>query len=115
MKRCRIISVITCLAILTVAADWPQWLGPNRDGTSVEIVKPWTETPSIVWRVPVGEGHSSPVVSNGRVILHHKVPSKDEEQISVFDAATGKKIEEFTHSRVPYRGQFGAGPRATPI
>src|SRR5215471_13338934 len=78
MKFLRPIFVLVLASIPLQAADWPQWLGPNRDGSSVEIVKPWTESPKVLWRVPVGEGHSSPIVADGKVILHHKVAGKDE-------------------------------------
>ena len=56
-----------CFAAASAAGDWPQWLGPNRDGTSTEIVKPWTGEPKVLWRAKVGDGHSSPIVANGVV------------------------------------------------
>jgi outer membrane protein assembly factor BamB len=114
MKLLQLAVTLACFALHARAADWPQWLGPNRDGSSVEIIKPWTDAPAVIWRVPVGEGHSSPVVAGGKVVLHHKVADNDEEQLSIFDAATGKTIDSFAYSRSPYRGQFGSGPRATP-
>ena len=56
----------------SVAADWPQFRGPNRDGN-------WNETGilesfpkegvKIRWRHPVGGGFSSPVVARGRVFV----------------------------------------------
>src|SRR5581483_4392102 len=48
---------------LASAGDWPQWLGPNRDGASTEKVEPWKEKPRALWTVPTGEGYSVPVVS----------------------------------------------------
>ncbi len=107
-----------CLTLMTFAAaasasDWPQWLGPNRDGTSPEIVSPWTKAPKVLWRVSVGEGHSSPVVRENRVYLHFKTPDKDEEQITAYDAATGHQVATYSYSRSPFTSPFGAGPRAT--
>lgn len=101
-------------AMISSAADWPQWLGPNRDGTSSAKIAPWTTAPSVVWRVPVGEGHSSPVVAHGKVYLHDRVAGKEEERITVFNAKTGEREQEHVHPRVPYTGQFGSGPRGTP-
>ena len=49
----------------TFAEDWPQWLGPKRDGASTETIKPWKGELKVLWRKPVGPGHSSPVVANG--------------------------------------------------
>ncbi len=114
MKYLRSILVLAVISIPVTAADWPQWLGPNRDGTSNEIIAPWAEAPKVVWRIPIGEGHSSPVVAGGKVYLHDRVTGKEEERIIIYDAGTGAKEQEFIHKRVPYTGQFGSGPRATP-
>jgi len=55
------------------AGHWPQWRGPKGLGVSSETNLPevWTSnSENIRWksRIP-GKGNSSPVVSNGRVIL----------------------------------------------
>ncbi len=75
-------SILGCLLLASVATagDWPQWLGPNRDAASMEKVRPWKAAPKVVWRQPVGEGNSSPVVAGGRVFIHAKVKDKDEEE-----------------------------------
>jgi outer membrane protein assembly factor BamB len=108
--------VTLTLANLASAGDWPQWLGPNRDGVSPEVVKPWTGDPKVLWRVPVGDGHSSPIVAKGKVYLHSRVPGRDEEQLQQFDAVTGKP-GGFTavHARAAFTTPFGTGPRATPL
>lgn len=96
------------------AGDWPQWLGPNRDGISAEIVQPWTASPRVLWRQPVGEGNSSPVVAEGRVFIHEKTKDKDEETVRAFDAASGKERWKSAYPRNAFRSLFGNGPRATP-
>src|SRR5262245_26793477 len=53
-----VLTLLICTSVAT-AADWPQWLGPSRDGASAEVVKAWTAPPTVVWRAAVGEGHSS--------------------------------------------------------
>ena len=35
-----------------VAADWPGWLGPQRDSASPEKVAPWKEAPKVLWKLP---------------------------------------------------------------
>lgn len=113
--RYRIASLVLLSSALgATAGDWPQWLGPNRDGTTADAVKPWTDKLSVAWRVPVGEGHSSPVVADGKVYLHFRVAGKDEERLVAFDAATGKEVKDAPHARKAFKGAFGAGPRATP-
>jgi outer membrane protein assembly factor BamB len=95
--------------------NWPQWLGPDRNGVTPEVVKPWKSGLKELWRAQVGEGHSSPVVSGNRVFLHSKVAGKDEEQLTIFDAITGKEIGTSVQPRKPFSSVFGLGPRATPI
>src|SRR5437870_2821196 len=82
-RRSDPMRLLPCLAALLLsvpafAADWPQWLGPNRDGSSPEVVKPWKGDPKVVWRAAVGEGHSSPVVAAGRVYVHFRTNDKNE-------------------------------------
>jgi outer membrane protein assembly factor BamB len=97
------------------AEDWPQFLGPRRDNTSKEIVSPWTDEPRVIWRVPVGEGHSSPVVAGGFVFLHDKAPDRDAERLSAFDPADGKLLAHIEQPRDAFSSVFGVGPRATPV
>src|SRR5882724_5405080 len=74
------------------AEDWPQWLGPRRDGSSAEKVTAWKGPLKVLWTKPVGEGHSSPVVADGKVFLHTKVKDKNEEQLTAFDALKGEVL-----------------------
>ncbi|HEY1381252.1 MAG TPA: PQQ-binding-like beta-propeller repeat protein [Gemmataceae bacterium] len=112
---------LTCLTLALLAAatapagDWPQWLGPNRDGASAEVVKPWTDAPKILWRTAVGSGHSSPIVAGGRVYLHSKAAGKDAERLVAYDVADGKEVAAADMARDPFASPFGAGPRATPV
>jgi outer membrane protein assembly factor BamB len=95
------------------AADWPQWLGPERNGHSTEAVPAWKEPPRVLWRQPVGEGHSSPVVAGGRVYLLAKVKDKNEEELLAFQAADGKPLFRTAYPRGEFQSIFGNGPRAT--
>ena len=104
-------------ATLTFAAradDWPQWLGPNRNGISKEIVKPWKGQPKVLWQADVGEGHSSPILAKGHVYVLDKVAEKDQERLTAWTADTGKQVGSMSHDRVPFASMFGTGPRATP-
>jgi outer membrane protein assembly factor BamB len=97
------------------SADWPGWLGPTRDGASPETVRPWQGKPPILWRVPAGEGHSSPVVADGKVLVFSKVKDQEAEELTCLDAATGKKLWSTPDPRPLFTNQFGNGPRATPL
>src|SRR5437762_27555 len=121
------VSLVPLLALATLAnaapapkaadappADWPQWLGPTRDGSIPEKVAPWTGDLKVLWRMPVGEGNSSPVVVNGLVYLHTKVKDKDVERVQAFDAKTGTVKWTQEYEKTPFKPLFGEGPRATP-
>lgn len=99
---------------LAFAGDWPQWLGPERNGASPEKVAPWKTDPKRLWSAPVGEGHSAPVVANGRVFLFSKVKGKEEEELQAFDAVKGTKLWSKSYPRAAFNNQFGNGPRGTP-
>jgi len=100
---------------VALAEDWPGWLGPRRDGTSTEKVKPWKGDLKVVWREPVGPGHSSPVVAGGLVFLHTKVKDKEGEEVTAYDAKTGKKQWANNYPRTKFFSPFGTGPQATPV
>jgi outer membrane protein assembly factor BamB len=114
MPRTRSLLVLLACAPWAPAADWPQWLGPTRDAASPEKVAAWKGDPKVLWRQPVGEGNSSPVVAGGRVFLHSKVKDKDEEEVLVLDAKDGKEVWRKTYPRAAFKSDYGNGPRATP-
>ena len=98
------------------AQDWPQFLGPTRNGKYVgndlTAVLP-KAGPPMVWKKTIGQGFSGPVVAEGKLILFHRVG--DKETVECLDAATGKEIWRFDYA-TRYRDDFGfdEGPRSTP-
>ncbi|MFO0926901.1 MAG: PQQ-binding-like beta-propeller repeat protein [Gemmataceae bacterium] len=109
------LTVLVMLASFGRSADWPGWLGPKRDGTSTEKVTAWTGDLPVVWRVPVGPGHSSPVVAGGVVYLHTKAKDREAEEVTAYDAATGKVRWATSYPREKFATLFGTGPQATPV
>lgn len=115
MPRFLAASALTLALALTLrAGDWPQFLGPNRDGTSPEKVAPWTGELKPAWTAPVGDAHSSPVVADGVVYAFYQPKEKDADALAAFDAQTGKRLWEKSYDRAAYSPPFGAGPRSTP-
>lgn len=110
----RTLVVLLLCAPLAPAEDWPHWLGPNRDGSSPEKVAPWKKAPRVVWRHPVGEGFSAPIIAGGRVFVHALVKDKEEEEVLALDARTGKQLWRASYARAPFQSVIGNGPRATP-
>lgn len=98
------------------AQDWPQFLGPTRNGATTvsNLATNWgKEGPRIVWRQSVSEGFSGPVVSGGRLIQFQRVG--DKEVVLCLDAATGVSQWEGNYAAT-YEDEMGIenGPRATP-
>lgn len=57
--------------LVTAAADWPQFRGPNGQGVAEgeSIPVPAGPDTNLVWKTGVPPGHSSPIVWGGRVFL----------------------------------------------
>ena len=96
--------------------DWPQILGPGRDGVirDQQIAGQWpTDGPPILWHKTVGEGFAGPAVVGGRLILFHRVG--DEEAVEALDSGSGESLWRTAYS-TSYRDDFGfdEGPRAVP-
>ena len=102
------------LALTLTAADWPQFLGPNRDNTSPEKVVAWSGELKASWKQPVGDAHSSPVVADGVVYALYQPKGKNADTLAAFDATTGKRLWEKSYDREEFKPLFGAGPRSTP-
>jgi outer membrane protein assembly factor BamB len=113
------LSLLTahCSLFTVHAADWPQFLGPNRNCTSSEtgLLTSWPKDgPPKLWEKKVGEGYSGPVVTGDRLILFHRVG--DKETVDCLDAPTGKERWHFDYA-TSYRDALGKGngPRSTPL
>ena len=104
----------TILLADSTAADWPQFLGANRDSSSPEKVAAWKGKPKELWSRSVGEAHSSPVVAKGVVYAFYKVAKKDADALAAFDAKTGDLLWEQSYDRAKFQPLFGEGPRGTP-
>src|SRR5262249_27953516 len=115
MHRFLSLLVLLLIGSVAVADDWPQWLGPNRDATSTEKVLAWKNDPKLLWKQPVAEGFSSPVVADGRLFIHAHVKDKEEEELVALDAKTGKELWKKTYKRAAFQSMLGNGPRATPV
>jgi outer membrane protein assembly factor BamB len=110
----RSLGILIMLAGCIQAADWPQWLGPKRDGSTPEKVAAWNAPLKVLWRQPAGEGNSGPVVADGRVFLHTKMKGELKEQLAAYDSATGMPLWQRQYDRPELKTLYGNGPRGTP-
>src|SRR4026207_2173445 len=76
LSPCRLLAHVPGFLLFGVLAlhaeDWPQWLGPQRDGVWREngiIEKFPTDGLKVRWRVPIGSGYSGPAVAKGCVFV----------------------------------------------
>jgi len=130
MTRCLLFFAVVLATSLASAADWPQWMGPQRDDV-------WNETgiidefpaggPKVLWRKPVHGGFAGPAVAGGKVYVtdYEKATGDDKpaptkrndlqgkERVICFDAKTGNELWKHQYD-CNYSISYPAGPRCTP-
>lgn len=112
------------------ADDWPQWMGPGRDGFWREtgLIEKFPEGgPKILWRAPLHGGYAGPAVVAGRVFINDFVckeapgtnnpGTRDKlsgtERLLCLDARTGEELWKI-ESKADYNISYACGPRVTP-
>lgn len=115
----QLVVILTAVNLATLSAQWPQWRGPSRDGVvaPANVPSAWPAKPALKWTQKVGEGYSTPVVSNGRIFVHSR--QDPEEVVTALDLATGKPVwtakyqSSFTKNK--YANEMSKGPFSTPL
>jgi len=106
------------LPAAAIAGDWPQILGPARNGKAAadeRLAEAWPATgPRQLWRKDVGAGVAGLAVVGDRGYLFHRLG--DREVLEAIDAATGETAWSDGHatSFVPQVGG-GDGPLCPPL
>lgn len=118
-------------AIPALADDWPQWMGPKRDGVWREsgiLAKFPADGPKVLWREKVAGGYAGPAVAAGRVYVHDFLTNADTRKVSnpaarpkidgrerllCLDAKSGKLLWKHEYP-CTYKISYPAGPRCTP-
>jgi outer membrane protein assembly factor BamB len=127
-----IVAVLGFAVSATRADDWPQWLGPQRDGVWREkgILDKFPEGgPKIRWKDDIGGGYASPAVVDGKVFVHDRITAKGAklptnafdqktavpgvERILCLNEADGKELWRKDYE-VTYQLSYANGPRCTP-
>ena len=99
------------------AGDWPQILGPQRNGIAVgeTITDSFPEGgPRTVWQREVGSGFAGVAVSAGKAVLFHRLGNA--EVVEALDAQTGQRLWSARY-RASYIPSYTSdnGPRAVPL
>lgn len=127
-----LVAFLSLSAPFLPADEWPQWLGPQRDGV-------WRETgilrqfpaggPKVRWRTPLHPGYSGPAVVGDRVYVMDRVPTgggsaptnamarastPSQERVVCLNEADGRMRWEYAYD-CRYTVSYPAGPRVTPV
>lgn len=111
------LTISVVLGAAAQAGDWPQILGPNRDGAAVgeKLIPKWPQDgPLEIWSDKVGEGFAGVAVKNGVLILFHR--TGDSEVVEARDALTGK-VRWSVKFGCDYQSGMSSdnGPRCVPV
>ena len=122
--------MVVCFAALSLADDWPQWMGPKRDNVWREtgLLEKFPESgPKVVWRSPVAGGYAGPAVVGERLYVTDYVTQDDvkvenferkestgTERVLCLDATTGDELWKHEYP-VKYTISYPSGPRCTPV
>jgi outer membrane protein assembly factor BamB len=111
-----LLSLVVLLSpALALAADWPQWRGPERDGVSKEtgLLKKWPAGgPPLEWSLAdIGAGYTAPAVAGGKLFITGADAKAD--RLYCLTAATGNRVWEIELGP-RFTNGWGDGPRATP-
>ncbi|HLJ97130.1 MAG TPA: PQQ-binding-like beta-propeller repeat protein [Gemmataceae bacterium] len=118
MRTLLILTVSVCAATMpTLAADWPQWRGPDRTDRSTEtgLLKTWPQSgPPLIWTyAEAGVGYSGPAIVGDRL---YAMGAEDQtEYVYALDigSRTPKKVWSAAVGPI-YQEGHGDGPRGTP-
>ncbi|HEY7545586.1 MAG TPA: PQQ-binding-like beta-propeller repeat protein, partial [Blastocatellia bacterium] len=120
MLRIKIVAMLILVVVCSASAqEWNQWRGPNRDGVTVMFSPPkaWPERLTQKWKVTVGSGYSSPIISGSKVYVLTR--REDQEAVSAIDLSAGKILWSKTYpvafAKNQYAVKMDGGPFSTPL
>ena len=116
-----LILMLTSAATITKAQNWPNWRGPNGDGTSTTTNVPtkWDSVTNVLWKVEVpGSGYASPVIWGDRLFTITAKSETQEKMLLCYDTKNGKLLWQATVLKTPFErkhndNSFASGTPAT--
>jgi outer membrane protein assembly factor BamB len=94
-----LVVLLVCISNIH-AQDWPQYLGPNGNSSSIQknILRSWPQQgPEVLWTANVGIGYGGPVVKDGKVYLLDR-DDKVGDKMRCFDLSSGKELWSFGYN-----------------
>jgi outer membrane protein assembly factor BamB len=98
--------------------DWPQWRGPNRDGSIVSFRAPgaWPDRLTQKWKIDIGLGYATPILVGNRLYVYSR--KEDNEVMTAVDADSGRQIWKASYPAPftlnPAAARHEKGPKSTP-
>ena len=99
MRRMLIVSLILCFPLLA-NADWLRFRGEQGSGIveDSDIPTKWDDK-AFLWKQELeGQGHSSPIIVKGLLVLQSSLEQGTQRSIEAFDSATGKPKWTIQHT-----------------
>lgn len=94
-----LIVLIILSSTFSYGQNWPNWRGPNGDGTSIETNLPshWDSITNVVWKSPIpGVGHSSPIIWEDKLFILSAIPDTQEKILLCYDSQKGDLLWQKT-------------------
>ena len=95
MKCMPCLSLVFVIVSTVQGANWPQWRGPNFNGSTEEKNLPssWSRTENISWSADLpGASASTPIVGEDRVFVSSTDPTADVLKALCFDRRSGQLL-----------------------
>jgi len=121
-----LLSILLLFGANLYPQDWPQWRGPNRDGSvpNFEVPNVWPDSLQLMWSRPIPAGISSPVLAGDKIYLLTR--ENDEEVVLCLNSEDGTQIwrQSYPAPFIPnpqavrprlFPNSLGNGPFATPL
>lgn len=96
---------------------WPGLLGPfgnastSSNGLHLDF---GSSGPPVMWRTAIGNGYSAPVVSDGLVVVSHRLGNH--EHVDAFELSGGARVWRYSYAtqfKCPF--EYSSGPYSTPV
>jgi outer membrane protein assembly factor BamB len=122
MKRVTLLGYSIAFILISYSSavlsqDWPQWRGELRDSkvTGFKAPASWPAELKQAWKVTVGTGDATPVLSKGKIYMNTR--QGENEVVLCLNAEDGKEVWKNVYPASPVTGPAGShpGPRSTPV